>query len=493
MVLQSVEEGLDATIENLLEFTPLTLNPIYYRFDGDPSVPIGSSWVNIPRPFPSIPGLAFARRRSLWAWITGSMVQSGFSLQMKMWLFWHEHFPINNYGISEYGHHYAMILYNNGLKNYKTIVEEITICPAMLTFLNGDLSTAESPNENYARELLELFTIGIGPEAGPGDYTNYTEEDVIALAKALTGWRAKTYTTGEIGSTFHDDRHDQETKQLSHRFENEIIENLGTEEYKKVIDIILSKEKVSHFIVRQIHKWFVGPEITEEIENDIISPLAEIFRQNDYEIKPVLQTLLKSEYFLDTAKIGCIIAHPIDFMLRILNTLEYPNGEDQIKDFFFWFDLYELAKDQDMQVLDIPSVAGWKAYYQGPLFQKIWINSVSLGKRSAFVDRHLSGFTYNGYEFNLDLIRFLEQFEEVLDPNVLIDECVQVFFSFPISQNQHDYLKNILLPGLPDFEWTVEYSEFLADPNNPDRREAIRNKLQGLFSSIFKMPEFYLI
>ena len=103
---------------------------------------------------------------------------------------------------------------------FRKMVEEITIAPAMLLFLNGNENTFEAPNENYARELLELFTIGKGDAVGDGDYTNYTEVDVAALAKSLTGWTSRVNDNGEIAGRFVPNRHDTSEKQLSHRFNN---------------------------------------------------------------------------------------------------------------------------------------------------------------------------------------------------------------------------------------------------------------------------------
>ena len=120
----------------------------------------------------------------------------------------------------------------------------------MLRFLNGNTNTKQSPNENYARELLELFTIGRGPQVAEGDYTNYTEDDVVELAKALTGWKFKKLDTGETVSYFRKGQHDPTDKQLSHRFDNQIIQNGGENEYKTVVDIILNKKEVAKYICR---------------------------------------------------------------------------------------------------------------------------------------------------------------------------------------------------------------------------------------------------
>ena len=111
----------------------------------------------------------------------------------------------------------------------------------MLNYLNGRDNTKQAPNENYAREFMELFTLGKGISAGPGDYTTYTEEDVKEVAKVLTGWvdvRAQL----PIRAQFNLVRHDTTTKKLSHRFNGVTINNAGAEEYKNLIDIIFQKD-----------------------------------------------------------------------------------------------------------------------------------------------------------------------------------------------------------------------------------------------------------
>ena len=105
----------------------------------------------------------------------------------------------------------------------------------MLDFLNGRQNTRNSPNENFAREFLELCTIGKGPDLGGGDYTNYTEQDVTELARAFTGWRTRyfnTTTPGQMAESYYqDNRHDNTVKTLSHRFNNAQIQGNNGDEY----------------------------------------------------------------------------------------------------------------------------------------------------------------------------------------------------------------------------------------------------------------------
>lgn len=487
-----VDNGLTGSVDTLLSSQPLPDPPIHFRYGNEPDVPIGESWVGTIEPSPAITGLNGARKRSLKAWMMGLMVESELSITAKMLLFWHEHLPINGLRNGNIGHLYCTTLLNNSLGNIKNLIEEITLDPAMLLFLNGNENIVDSPNENYARELLELFTIGRGLEAGPGDYTNYTEEDVREIARALTGWTLRVNAGTGVEVQFRNQRHDQEDKQLSHRFDNQIITNQGEEEYKTVIDIIFQKQEVARYICRQLHIWFISPTISSEVEQNIIEPLSQIIVDNNYEIKPALDVLLKSEYFFDESHIGCYIINPIEFSLKVTNTFNFSDFTNRVQEYKYFDILYELAGIQDMSLLEIPSVAGWKAFYQGPAYDKVWINSISLNLREKFSDIFVEGIMVEGNNYKLDFLDFIAQFDDVYDPNVLIDECVRLLFSYPISTNQHDFLKNLLIPGLPDASWTMEYSEYLADPTNPDRIEGINNRLNAMFETMLKMPEFYL-
>ncbi len=491
-IKSAVNQGLSNTIDTLLAPLPAPEPPIHHRFDADPGAPIGETWVNLNEPIPGVPGLNNARKRSLKSWMMGLMIDSPINIRSKMLLFWHEHLPINSLTRGQIGYKYCQTLLTHTLGNFKTLIEDITIDPAMLLFLNGHQNSVQSPNENYARELLELFSIGRGLEAGPGDYTNYTEQDVREVARILTGWRANISDDAIVAGAYRDGQHDKDSKQLSPRLNNIVINDQGAEEYKTIIDIIFQQSEVARFICRKLHIWFISPRISADVELNIIEPLAQILIDNNYEIQPVIATLLSSEYFFTDSHIGCTISHPLDFMAKVVNTFEYGNFQNKVDRYKYYDLLNELTIAQEMVLLEIPSVAGWKAFYQGPQYDKVWINSISLKLRETFTDLFVEGITLSGTEFRIDVLAFIEQFDDVYDPNVLIEECIAVLFAYPISQNQHDFLKNLLIPGLPDASWTMEYSEYLADPTNPDRIEGITNRLKAMFQTILKMPEFYL-
>ncbi len=490
-IKEAESNGLAMTVSTLLADNPLPPLPINYSFDDDPDTPIGESWVGKPTDN-SIQNLNVSRKVSLNGWQMGLFNEDSASIREKLTLFWHNHFVTSDIELAGYDFHYLNILRKHALGNFRTLVEEITVSPSMLLYLNGNENTRQAPNENYARELLELFTIGKGPSAGPGDSTNYTEDDVVALAKALTGWRSRS-NDGDVGSVFINNRHDTSDKQLSNRLNNAVIENEGENEYKTVIDIILQQDETARYTSRRLYIWFVGSNIDADIEANVIEPMAALIRDNNYEVKPALEALLMSEHFHDATIRGCMVNHPIDFIFKLFNSFEIALPNNITRKYPIWVEISRVLDDLDMTILLHPSVAGWKAFHQSPQFYDVWINSVSLPKRERIVNELLEGVMVGQRLVKIDTIEVVSNFNNPSDPNALISDLTNVLFPFPISTGQIDFLKNILIPGLPDFEWTVEYSEFLAEPNDDSKRLAIENKLKSLFGAILKMPENYLI
>jgi uncharacterized protein (DUF1800 family) len=344
--------------------------------------------------------------------------------------------------------------------------------------------------------LLELFTVGKGDLAGPGDYTTFTEDDVIAIARVLTGWRFRYVNNGskaDIALVFNGRLHDDGEKTLSHRFDNAVISNAGDQEYKVLIDVIFQQDEPSRYIARKLYRWFVYYDIPESVEANIIEPLAQIIRDNDYEIKPALEALLMSEHFYDSEGRGCMIKNPLDFIVSTLNQLEIDKIPDLADNYYFWNAIFRLTGAHGMEYYMHPSVAGWKAYYQEPVFYRFWISSVTLPLRTEYTDLLTDGTVRIGRaRLTIDVLAIIAQLSNPSEPNDLIRELTSWLFPNPISEDQLDYLKEILIPGLPDFEWTVEYNDHLADPNDANLKRAIENKLRALFKAMLKMPEFYL-
>src|SRR5450432_870823 len=231
-----------------------------------------------------------------------------------MVLFWHNHFvtETNTVDNALFCYQYNMLLRRHALGNFKEFVRAITVEPAMLRYLNGYANSKKAPDENYGRELQELFTLGKGPGS------HYTEEDVKAAARVLTGFTVqyKTFT-----SSFDPNRHDETDKQFSTAYGNRLIRGIkgkeGTMELDELLDMIFSQEEVSRFICRKLYRFFVYHNIDETTERDLIEPLAALFRKENYEIGPVLEALFSSQHFFDPANFGCMIKSPIDFTIGL--------------------------------------------------------------------------------------------------------------------------------------------------------------------------------
>jgi hypothetical protein len=145
-----------------------------------------------------------------------------------------------------------------------------------------------------------------------------------------------------------------------------------------------------------------------------------------------------------------------------------------------------------MTYYDAPSVAGWKAYYQSPLYYRGWINSTTLSNRILFSTILLQGVEAQRLRIKADLLDVIGGIQNVSDPNELINALVLFYLPKDISQDQKDFLKSILIPGLPDYEWTLEYDLYRANPDNIELKTAIENRLKGMFYGLISLPEYQL-
>ena len=488
--------GMTASVDELLMDLPLPEPPLNYDFEDDPEVPIGETWVEANY-YNDIQGLGAYRSRSIRGWIMGRALSKEKSVMEKMVLFWHNHFPVSNINDGRFLYRYINTLRKRALGDFRELVKEITIDPSMLRYLNGNQNTREAPNENYARELLELFTIGKGDLAGAGDYTTFTEDDVVAMAKVLTGFRDyghNYYSEYNFGTYYTQNRHDTSNKQLSYRFNNTIIFNNNENEYKDLIDVIFEQDEVSRFICRKLYRWFVYYKITPEVETNVIEPMAQILRDNNYIIKPALEALLKSEHFYDHVMLGCMIKNPMDFALTIFNQFNIKINENLSPKYRLWIGIFNFIGLMQMEYFNPPSVAGWKAFYQDPGFYQIWINSVTLPLRMQLSDLLVYvGANVDDFRLIVEPLELIADFENPTDVNELLRELAQIIYPHELKENQYGFLKEILIPGLPDFEWTVEYGEYLADPENDEVKKSVESKLQSLLLSMCRMPEYHLI
>ena len=364
----------------------------------------------------------------------------------------------------------------------------------MLVYLNGQVNTASAPDENYGRELQELFCCGKGPDS------QYTESDVKMAAKVLTGWRNDST---KFTSYFTASRHDTTTKQFSAFYQNKTIAGrtgatAGDQEVNDLMDMIFSTNEVAKYVCRRIYRWFVYYEIDAAIEANVITPLAAIFRNSNYELKPVLNALLSSEHFFDPAIMGCQIKSPVDMvvgMCRELN-VQFPPATDYASNYGLWNYLVNSVANMQQNIGDPPDVSGWKAYYQAPQFYEIWINSDTYPKRVQFTDTMcVSGYTYNSKKIIVDGIAYAQTLSNPGDPNILLNDVLKYLFRIDLSAaSKAQIKKDILLGGqVTDGYWTDIWNTYISTPTNTANATLVKNRLRDLLKYCMDLSEFQLI
>jgi hypothetical protein len=494
-------QTLDQVIDVLLDVTNDTTPPIKAYSGGslnnpdpdalDPQVAFGSTWVDTPRygnTDDELTDLTGARIQSYMWWRTGLMVQQGRSIREKMVLFWFNQLPTQVFGIfnPRLSYEYDQLLRDGCLGNHRQLMYDVTISGSMLVFLNGYLNTAAAPDENYARELMELFTLGEG--------SGYTETDVQEAARVLTGWTVREQDIdGNIVlpfTFFRQNQHDQGDKQFSAFFNNTVISGVsgpegGPAELNALLAMIYAKEEVSLFLCREIYRFFVHGEIDATTESEVIVPLAEIFRANEAtpdQLRTVLRTLLTSAHFFSPEIRTCMIMSPADLVIGALRSLQmpFPTPQQFEAQYRVWRDVYWLTSYAGQELLNPPNVAGWPAYYQFPSYDEVWLDSATYPARK----NSLLGIIYTGFstgnnlfqpqsrnlEFKVDLLALVDQFTDPMDPNSLVADAADLLMAVPISEAVRNQLKtNFLLLGQQsDFYWSDAYELYVNDPNTTD-------------------------
>jgi uncharacterized protein (DUF1800 family) len=440
-------------------------------------------------------------------WWIQNMFNSQGQLHEKMMLFWQNHFVSTTgvVGDNRFFYKYVELIRTHALGNFKQFVIAMTKEPIMLRYLNGNANTKTSPNENYGRELQELFTIGRG---------NYTESDVKAAAKVLTGWRDLGYRdatrTDPIASEFRPTQHDITDKQFSSYYQNTVIKSktvksgtttiadatTGDYELGLLVDMILKQRATALFICRKLYRWFVDADIDANIEQNVIGIMADTF-QRKFDIKAVVLELLTSQHFYALPYQGAIVKSPLEFLLgtfRYFNQILPPDAIDAYKlaENFQW-KLVDLQQD----VLNQPSVFGWRPYYDTG-FYEIWLNTNTLPIRNNFTDYFVKGWYKPGnIRFMFDVVEWAANTSAPSDPTKLIDNLTKHLFAVLLTQEQKDYIiDNVLLPNLPRFEWTVEWNAYIAAKGTiyeTTKRNLVKAKLDSLFVYFARMAEFQLL
>jgi len=389
------------------------------------------------------------------------------------------------------------MLHRNALGNFKTMIRELIKDPAMLVFLSGAYNTKEAPDENFARELQELFCIGKNKAAF------FTEEDVQAVARVLTGWTVDWDSIGQTGApkaVFLSFRHEEADKHFSAYYGNRVIRgrsgDAGAEELEDLLDMIFDQPETARHLARKLYTFFVNSEISQAAENNVIEPMSWLIRQHDYELLPALKTLLGSAHFFDPENMGTLIKSPMDFLLGLWRTLDLPRArspmdEDHINGALLWR-MAELG----MEAGDPPNVAGWTAYYQAPLYDQLWINTDTITKRALITDSViLWGFWISeNLQYAADLLAFVEGFASPEDPEKLLREFASQNLGFWLSARQLQQVKKTLLGGQEnDGYWTSAWQSYLGEPLNEEKAGIVLNRLKPALQMMLQMAEAQLM
>ena len=489
---QAVQELLNPTAPDPAPPVKEYVTSTTLGVNADANILQGTTWINDINNDGTVQS---QRRASYKKWWTGVMINQDRSIREKLMLFLIDHFgnETTDIGVSNWTYRQHALIRQYALGNYKELVRNITKDLSMLRYLNGYLNNASAPDENYARELIELFTLGKGPDS------QYTEADVKEAAKVLTGWQIN-FTTWQ--TIFTASRHSTANKTFSPFFNNTVITGrtgatAGDLELADLLNMVFSQGEVAKFIVRKLYRWFVYYTIDDNTEQQVIAPLATIFRNNNYELKPVLTALFQSQHFYDVLNRGCVIKNPADQVIgsiRELNT-SFPTATDYLSNYSMWNLMSNWMTNMGMSLNDPPNVSGMPAYYQEPLFHEIWINADSLPKRNQFTDTMIAtGYLVNGIRLKFDCVALAQTFLNPGNPNDLIDEAVDRFFRNPLSVNSKAQIKTqILLTGQQwDYYWTNAWMAYTANPTTANFN-TVNSRLMNLFKYLFNLAEYQLI
>ncbi len=397
-----------------------------------------------------------------------------------------------------YMHNQNVTFRAHAFGNGKSLARAMVSDPAMLRYLNGNQNTKGRPNENFAREILELFTLGEG---------NYSEFDIVEAARAFTGWVPGDGLVANLVPA----RHDYGEKEMfGEKFRFPETVDGGIADTDKVIELIFSqsyadtgtvfdgKHVASVYLARRLYQYFVY-QITDD---GVIADLADIISANNFDLAPALSTLLSSAHFYDAEFHGAMLKSPLDFLVGIMRqfpmegvpadyTETVSNGRQR---FNIWL-LLSVQSPQNstnsgfsdalgLQLFNPPNVAGWPGHHD-------WINTATYPLRNGYSDLLTDGIlirsdrpdnppTVVAQVQALEFGRRYETFES--DGDALIEGIARYLLPFDLSEAQHGDLIEALVGSDKSYEWL----EKVQDP------EQATTGMRNLLKAIMRLPEFQL-
>jgi uncharacterized protein (DUF1800 family) len=442
-------------------------------------------------------------------------------------------------------------------KSVKDLAKKITFDNSMLYYLDNKDNNKNSPNENYAREFLELFTIGKGEQIADGDYTNYTEHDVVQAARVFSGVKLKPnrdhYDTDTVKSPHYPNglptgyinvgKHDTDAKTFSHAFAAHTISggndtNSIEAELDNFVEMVFSQSATAVNYVRKLYRMYVRSEWGQDVEEGIITPLAEQLMSNGYNVQEVLLTLLKSKHFFDlddsdssNENIGGIIKNPLQYLTEMTQLLGVevpdatvappPPGDPYNQSTYYYFHQFWMFFAHNsffpatgMELFAPSTVAGYAGDYQAPSYDRSWFNSNTIIARYNTIMSFIGGeysdgngngnnqivgiqTTANGGKYyqrirtNFSSVDFVaNSISDPFDPNKVVNEIAELLYCESIDTSRLAYFKLFLVPqGQPDYYWYEAWSNYV---DHGDMTQ-VKLRLDQLVAKMVNAAEFQLM
>ena len=408
-----VEQGYEATVEELLhpEDQPPTDEHSLFRY----------------HPITETPGGAVGPGQAYWLY---HLVNTQRPLQEKMALFWHHLFATGNAKVDNCNHliEQVRLFRDHGMGSYRELLARLARNPAMIFWLDNNENHKRAPNENWGRELLELFTLGVG---------SYTEDDVFECSRAFTGWtisaKMPRYPYGRFPWLF-------EFRPEDHDFsEKSFLGHSGRFNGQDVIDIIVRQPACPTFITRHLYSFFVADEpqvpawsIDPPRDPEAIAYLSRVFVESDYGITPVLRALFNSDFFKEARFKK--VRSPVEVVVGTLRLTRDLQGPDPR--------LEGIANEpgyMGQSIMDPPSVEGWHT-------GKEWINSGALVKRINFVADRVGDVGLPGVR---SMIRAVANGDKAMTAEAFVDRCLHVMGPLEVGDTTRRELVDQVASGGP--------------------------------------------
>jgi uncharacterized protein (DUF1800 family) len=431
--------------------------------------------------------------------------------------------------------------------NFKTLTKKVSVDNAMLRLLDGSLNVKGSPNENYARELLELYSIGRGlegtlpPATEQGDYVVYKEQDVQEAARVLSGWEFdEDFLTLDPdtnlprgrakGSVTNASSHDNSPKVFSDRFGGRTIqgnpallnggnptEASAQDEIDQLIELIYAQPETPKNICRKIYRFFVfaphDPASANTIETAVINEMANTFAANGYKIQPVIENLLRSQHFYEAGagvgddNFGDMIKSPLDLVIGTIRFFKLPIPDMNSPAQFYepTGEIVSLIDDMGMSFYEPYDVSGYDAYSQYPVYHRSWISVNYLTRRYEFIRKVVNAAEPGILKVQVvDFIMATFPNGVIADARTLVTELAK--YVLPVTDNlTYDtnaddnsgltaervnyflkaFLSDIYPAGTEEANWTSNW-------NSQTNMDTVRGQLENLLNAMLQSPEYQL-